>query len=276
MSEQEISQRASSGKVGRQCSHPFQTVNLNLDNKGPLSRSQNGKFHIISWVDTTKRYASAFAVSNKDSSTIVNTLNQSIVDYGFPKRIIYGKDNAFLARKVTNSTKTFGIELAANPADSKWMSDTLERFHGSLASVLCHYVGKKRDNLDDFLLYAVFAYGTAYQTRSGLSPVFLLCERDPNTAAASSLVIGSGILTRKTLHRGWSKPFSQLVDFMDQANCTDSWVMIKKTEKWKKLELRWAGLYEVISSSRVEVKYVLKNGRETTQSCFAKFHWRSF
>ena len=41
-----------------------------------------------------------------------------------------------------------------------------------------------------------------------------------------------------------------------------SWVMIKKTEKRKGLEPRWAGPYEVISSSGVEVRYVLKNGRE--------------
>ena len=86
----------------------------------------------------------AFAVPNKDSDTIINTLNCLIVDHGFPRRIISDRDNAFLGKKFTDFTKSFGIGLAANPAYSKWMSGTVERFHGSIASVICHYVGEKK------------------------------------------------------------------------------------------------------------------------------------
>ena len=109
------------------------------------------------------------------------------MDHGFSRRIISDRDNAFLGKKFSDFTKSFGIELAANPAYSKWMSGTVERFHGSIASVICHYVGEKRDNWDDFLLYALFAYRTAYQTRLGASPFSLLYGRDPNTVAASCM-----------------------------------------------------------------------------------------
>jgi hypothetical protein len=127
-------------------SHAFHTINLDI--KGLLPRSQNHltKSYVISWIDKATRYALAFAVSNKNSDTIVNTLNYLIVDHGFPRRTICDRDNAFLGRKFTDFTKTFEIELAANSAYSKWMSNTEKRFHMSLASVICHYVGNKRDN----------------------------------------------------------------------------------------------------------------------------------
>ena len=57
-------QRASSGKVGGECPHPFHTVNIDI--KGPLPRSKSGKTYIISWIDTATRYALAFAFPSKD------------------------------------------------------------------------------------------------------------------------------------------------------------------------------------------------------------------
>ena len=261
-------QRASSGKVGGECPHPFHTVNLDI--KGPLPRSRSGKTYIISWIDTATRYAMAFAVPNKDSDTIINTLNYLIVDHGFPRRIISNRDNAFLGKKFTDFTKSFGIELAANPAYSKWMSGTVERFHGSIASVICHYVGEKRDNWDDFLLYALFAYRTAYQTRLGASPFSLLYGRDPNTVAASCM---GADLIRDPDTRGVAQRLEQA--FQSAARLDGSrkerkmdvlspgrWIMVKKTEGRSGLEPRWVAPFEVVSSSGVEVKYLNKKGLE--------------
>ena len=92
------------------------------------------------------------------------------MNHGFPRRIISDRDNAFLGKKFTDFTKSFGIELAANPAYSKWMSGTVERFHGSIASVICHYVGEKRDNWDDFFYMPYLLIGLPTRRGWGRRP----------------------------------------------------------------------------------------------------------
>jgi len=55
-----------------------------------------------------------------------------------------------------------GIQYEANPSESQWISGSVERFHGTIGTILNHYVQERDEDWDDYLPYALFAYRTAY------------------------------------------------------------------------------------------------------------------
>jgi hypothetical protein len=169
-------------------------------------------------------------------------------------------------------SREFNIEYKANPSEAKWMSGAVERFHGSLSTVLGHYTREFKTTWDDALPYALFAYRTAVQSRLKASPFQLLYGRLPITDAclrfgADSIVnpvardaaqrIEQAILvSRRFDELRKDTPLDQIVPGMR--------IMVRKIEGLKKSLERWAGPYEVLLVHEHNVTYQSHSGREAS------------
>ena len=266
-------QKVPTGKVGLQegTQLPFHT--LNLDIKGPLSRTQKGNLYIISFTDPATHWVEAYPYKNKDAKSVIDALTSVITRHGFPKRIVSDRDAAFLGKALQSLVEAMGIEYKSNPSESQWMSGSVERFHGSIGSILSHYVQERDGEWDDYLPYALFAYRTAYQNRIMTSPFQLLYGREALSEAnvkfqadtikdkdsrAAAQRIEQAILIGDRL--------GDLKKYPDLDKITPGMrVFVKRTDGNKDIRLaRWLGPYKVLSVDSENIFYEGHSGRSNS------------
>ncbi len=261
-------QHVHSGKVGEEVLEPFHTVNLDI--KGPIiPTSSSGNKFIISWICTATRYVEAYAVPNKDAANVTASFTRLVLRHGFPRHIISDRDQAFLGNMLQSLSEEFNIKYTANPTEAKWMSGKVERFHGSLATILGHYVRSFPKKWDEMLPYALFAYRTAVQSRLNASPFQLLYGRLPVTE--SQLRFGADLLTNP-IARDAAQRIQQAIAVSRrfEANKKERSlddivpgmkVWVKKIQGIRKDLDRWLGPFEVESVEGLNVTYVTGTGR---------------
>ena len=174
-------QHVYSGRIGEEVQEAFHTVNLDI--KGPIvPTSSSGNKYIISWVCTATRYAEAYAVPNKDAANVTACFTKLVLRHGFPKHIISDRDQAFLGNMLKTLSEEFNIKYSANPSESKWMSGKVERFHGSLATILGHYIRSFPKKWDEMLPYVFLPTGRRY------SPIYNLLRSNCCTVGSRLLI----------------------------------------------------------------------------------------
>ena len=270
MNKRGVPQKVPTGKVGLQEGTPIPFHTLNLDIKGPLPRTNKGNIYIISFFDPATHWVEAYPYKNKDAKSVMDALSSVIMRHGFPKRIVSDRDSAFLGGALQSLVETMGIAYEANPSESQWMSGSVERFHGSIGTILSHYVQERNEDWDDYLPYALFAYRTAYQARIKNTPFQLLYGREPLSEA--NVKFQAETIKDKD-SRGACQRIEQamligdrlgdLRKFPDLEKITPGMkIRVKRTDGRKDIRLpRWLGPYKVISVEGQNVFYEGPNGR---------------
>jgi hypothetical protein len=265
-----ITQKVPTGKVGLQEGPQLPFHTLNLDIKGPLPRTKRGNLYIISFFDPSTHWVEAYPYKNKDAKSVIDALSSVITRHGFPKRIVSDRDAAFLGGSLQSLVESMGIQYEANPSESQWMSGSVERFHGTIGTILSHYVQERDEDWDDYLPYALFAYRTAYQAKIMTSPFQLLYGREPLSEAnvkfhadtikdkdsrAAAQRIEQAILT--------GDRFGDLKKYPDLEKITPGMkILVKRSDRNKDIRLtRWLGPYKVTSITKENVFYEGHNGR---------------
>lgn len=164
--------------------NPLPTVNgpfdrVAVDVLGPFPPTYKSNKYIIVFSDYLTRWPEVFAVNNADAETTARLFVEEIVcRHGAPRELLSDNGKNFRSNlmkeicKLTNTKKTF--TTAYHPETN----GLVERFNGTLTTMLSMYVSGHQRDWDTFIPYILFAYRTAIHESTKESPFYLMHLRD--------------------------------------------------------------------------------------------------
>jgi len=136
---------------------PFER--LHVDITGPHPRSRRGSVYILTCIDPFTKWAEAFAIPNKESSTVAHVLvEQVFCRHGMP------------------------ISLLTDRV-------AVERFHRTLNSLIGRTISENQRDWDTLLPYIMAAYRSSRHESTQYSPNYLVFGRE--TRSPADLVFGT-------------------------------------------------------------------------------------
>ena len=273
------SQKILTGKIGKEATHPFHTINLDI--KGPLPTSKGGNRFIVAFICTRTNWVEAYATTNHKAKTVSRLLVDVIMKHGAPKQIITDKGSEFGSDTFRYLLKDFGIKYEENPPYSPFLSGKIERFNRTLGQILRHYLDKYGKNWDEMLPFALIAYRTAHQESLKCTPFYALYGRHAETLTSVALNIQSDITgtvdqsthatqqrMREAVALAESTITSSNATIKELPQILPGHMIMVQTRSSVKWGARWLGPYRVTNATSTTLEYENHRGhiQETNRS----------
>ncbi|KAG6924942.1 hypothetical protein G0U57_016049, partial [Chelydra serpentina] len=148
---------------------------VSVDIVGPLPKpSRNGKKYILVLVDFATRYPEAVALAHIEAEIVATALFSIFSRVGFPKEILSDRGSNFMSVVYKQLWELCGAKhLKAAPYHPQ-TNGLVERFNGTLKSMLKMYVDRRQNDWDVMLPYLLYAYRSVPQESTKFAPFELL------------------------------------------------------------------------------------------------------
>lgn len=167
---------------------PFQQVGMDL--LGPFPKSTKGNRWIVVATDYLTRYAETASVVRATSAEVAEFfMNSVVLRHGAPQVVITDRGTAFTANLMQAIMKLTRTTHRRTTAYHPQTNGLTERLNRTLADMLSMYVDVEHKTWDDILAYVTFAYNTAVQETTGLTPFQLVYGRTVTTTLDSMLPV---------------------------------------------------------------------------------------
>ena len=155
---------------------PFKKVGIDL--VGPLiPASERGKRYILVMVDYATRYPEAVALKNIDTESVAEALWEMWSRVGIPEEVQSDRGTQFTSAVMAEVYRLLSVKgLKTSPYHAQ-ANGLVERFNGTLKSMLKKLCQEQPKAWDRFLPAALFAYREVPQASTGFSPFELLYGR---------------------------------------------------------------------------------------------------
>ena len=151
-----------------------------VDCLSPFPVSDSGNRYIVVFSDYLTRYPEAFAVPTIDAPTIADLLvNEILPRHGAPRKLLSDRGSNFLSRLVKEVCFLMDTKKTFTTSYHPQCDGLVERFNGTLAQSLSHYVNSSQKDWDRYLNPVLFGYRVSPSEVTGESPFFLLYGRQP-------------------------------------------------------------------------------------------------
>ena len=151
-----------------------------VDCLGPFPVSNSGNRYIVVFSDYLTRYPEAFAVPSIDAPTIADLLvNEILPRHGAPRTLLSDRGSNFLSSLVREVCFLMDTKKTYTTSYHPQCDGLVERFNGTLAQSLSHYVSSNQKDWDRYLNPVLFGYRISPSEVTGESPFFLLYGRQP-------------------------------------------------------------------------------------------------
>ncbi|ELR14558.1 GapPol polyprotein [Acanthamoeba castellanii str. Neff] len=192
-------------------SQPFQQLRVDLI--GPLPQSRRGNKHILVFVDYLTKWPEAYALPDATAEAMAHVyVKQVICRHGAPEALLSNHGKQFLSEVVRHVNEYLQVHKVNTTPYHPQTDSLVERFNGTLESLLTKFRNNHQDNWDDLLPYALSAYRTSVHEATGDTPFYLLYGRDPYLPVdITSRAVKSGSATTPERHK------SELVDRLRDA-----------------------------------------------------------
>ena len=151
-----------------------------VDCLGPFPVSDSGNRYIVAFSDYLTRYPEAFAVPSIDVLTIADRLvNEIIPHHGAPRTLLSDRGSNFLSSLVKEACFLMDTKKTYQTSYHPQCDGLVERFNGTLAQSLSHYVSSSQKVWDRYLNPLLFGYCISPSEVIEESPFFLLYGRQP-------------------------------------------------------------------------------------------------
>jgi transposase InsO family protein len=158
-------------------SRPWETVGVDI--LGPLHESARGNRYILVFSDYLTKWVEAFAVARADTPTVAQVLvDEVLCRHGAPERLLSDRGSVFRSALVREICAIFGVRKIFTTGYHPQTDGLVERFNGTLATMLSHYVDSNQDDWDVHLPAVLFAYRRTVQESIGDSPFYLTYGRE--------------------------------------------------------------------------------------------------
>ena len=151
---------------------PFHKIGIDI--VGPLPRTQSGNRFILTIVDYTTRYPEAFPIPSQTAEVVADSLLQFFSRMGVPEEIVSDQGTNFLSELVTQLCSNLGISKLKTSPYHAMANGLVERFNGTMKSMLRKFVHDEPKSWDKVLPFVLFAYREVPEAATGFSPFELV------------------------------------------------------------------------------------------------------
>lgn len=151
---------------------PFQRIAMDL--VGPLPRSKNGNRFILTICDYATRYPEAIPLPSTETPRIVKELLKIFIRVGVPEEVLTDQGTNFMSGLLGEVYCLLQIKRIRTTPYHTQTDGLVERFNGTLKSMIKKFTSKNKKDWDEYLLYLLFAYREVPQESTGFSPFEML------------------------------------------------------------------------------------------------------
>ena len=147
---------------------------------GPFPESNSGNRYVVVFTDYCTRWVEAFAVPNIEAKTIARLLVDDIMGrHGAPRKLLSDRGSNYLSSLIREVCFLMNTEKVFTTSYHPQCDGLVERFNGTMAQCISHYVDSNQKNWDTYLNAILFAFRTSPNDAIGESPFFMMYGRDP-------------------------------------------------------------------------------------------------
>lgn len=158
---------------------PFSQIGVDIKH---VITSQTGHKYIIVAIDYLTKYVEVRALRVQTSSEIASFLYEEIITrHGCPNIIITDNGRPFISELIQIACKQFSIRQKTISPYHSQSNGLVERFNRTIDTILKRRNLEEKNNWQDFLPAAVFAYRSIKQATTGQSPFYLMYGYEPTT-----------------------------------------------------------------------------------------------
>ena len=154
---------------------PFQRIAMDI--VGPLPRTQRGNRFILTVCDYATRYPEAIAMPSTEAPRVARELVKLFSHVGIPDEILTDQGANFMSTLLEEMYQLLHIKKIRTTPYHPQTDGLVERFNGTLKSMLRKFVSRNQKDWDEYLPYLLFAYREVPQETTGFSPFDLLYGR---------------------------------------------------------------------------------------------------
>ncbi|KAL5007617.1 hypothetical protein ScPMuIL_016423, partial [Solemya velum] len=154
---------------------PFSRIAI--DFVGPLPLTERKNRYILVCVDYATRYPEAFALCNQNAETVAECLVSLFSRVGVPKEILSDQGSNFMSDLMKELCRLLSIKKLSSTPYHPQTNGLVEKFNGTLKTMLKTYAMSESRNWDKHLPYVLFAYREVPNETTGFSPFELLYGR---------------------------------------------------------------------------------------------------
>ena len=154
---------------------PFQRIAMDL--VGPLPRSKNGNRFILTICDYATRYPEAIPLPSTETPRIVKELLKIFTRVGVPEEVLTDQGTNFMSGLLGEVYCLLQIKRIRTTPYHTQTDGLVERFNGTLKSMIKKFTSKNKKDWDEYLPYLLFAYHEVPQESTGFSPFEMLYGR---------------------------------------------------------------------------------------------------
>ncbi|KAM7289119.1 DDE-type integrase/transposase/recombinase [Ixodes scapularis] len=159
---------------------PFQQIGMDL--LGPFPPSTSGNRWIIVATDYLTRYAETKALPSGTAVEVAKFFIESIVlRHGAPEVLITDRGSSFMAQLTQEILRLSHTSHRRTTAYHPQTNGLTERLNKTIADMISMYVDVEHKTWDEVLPYVTFAYNTAVQETTGVTPFQLVHGRKVTT-----------------------------------------------------------------------------------------------
>jgi hypothetical protein len=146
---------------------------------GPLDLTEKENTHILVMGEYATRYMIAAPMKNQTADSVHDAFREKIIlIHGVPEEVLTDQGSNFLSKTMDSFYSQLGVKRKMTTAYRPCCDGLVERFNRTLADMLASYLLTGRNNWDDYLSHAIFAYNTSVHASTGYTPHYLMFGRD--------------------------------------------------------------------------------------------------
>ena len=260
---------------------PFDKIAIDI--VGPLNQSKNKHRFILTAVDMCTRWPEAVPLKNITAGEVQDALVSIFTRMGFPAIILSDNGSQFTSEIFNQVSKLLGIKIVHSSVYHAMSNGLVERWNGTFKEMLKKITADRKEDWDEVIPAALFAYREVPSESTGYSPFELMFGRK----VRGPMSILKSIFTDETVDCKTRMAYDYLLNLKQklQTACkyatfkseqskdkSKQWydrnayirdiregdhVLLLKPQKLNKLELRWAGPFKVekkLSNLNFEVR----------------------
>ena len=155
---------------------PFQRVAVDLI--GPIiPATENGHRYILTLIDYATRYPEAVALKGIQTETVAEALVEMFSRLGVPREILSDQGSQFVSSIMKEVSRLLSIQQLITTPYHPICNGLVERFNGTLKSMLKKMCAEKPKDWDRYIAPLLFAYREVRQESLDFSPFELLYGR---------------------------------------------------------------------------------------------------
>ena len=154
---------------------PFSRIAMDII--GPLDRSKNGNKYVLVLCDYATRYPEAVPLKNVDAEATSEAITEVFTRFGIPREVLTDQGSNFMSELLGEVFSLLDISHIKTSRYHPQTDGLVERFNGTLKTMLRKFVQEHPNEWDKLLPYLLFAYREVPQESTGFSPFELLFGR---------------------------------------------------------------------------------------------------